>query len=55
MTVYNPPPVRYFIHIMLYAHMHPQDGYHFQNVLAPLVKLEAEYDRRMKEVRYIRI
>ncbi|KAJ1441809.1 AAA domain-containing protein [Ochromonadaceae sp. CCMP2298] len=25
------------------------DGYHFQNVLAPLVKLEAEYDRRMKE------
>eukprot|EP00601_Ochromonadales_sp_CCMP2298_P010786 CAMPEP_0173262828 /NCGR_PEP_ID=MMETSP1142-20121109/27004_1 /TAXON_ID=483371 /ORGANISM="non described non described, Strain CCMP2298" /LENGTH=862 /DNA_ID=CAMNT_0014198035 /DNA_START=20 /DNA_END=2608 /DNA_ORIENTATION=- len=26
-----------------------EDGYHFQNVLAPLVKLEAEYDRRMKE------
>jgi regulator of nonsense transcripts 1 len=26
-----------------------EDGYHFQNVLAPLVKLEAEYDRKMKE------
>lgn len=25
------------------------DGYHFQNILAPLVKLEAEYDRKMKE------
>ena len=25
------------------------DGYHYQNILAPLVKLEAEYDRRMKE------
>jgi regulator of nonsense transcripts 1 len=26
-----------------------EDGYHFQNILAPLVKLEAEYDRKMKE------
>jgi regulator of nonsense transcripts 1 len=26
-----------------------EDGYHFQNVLAPLVKMEAEYDRKMKE------
>ena len=26
-----------------------QDGYHYQNVLAPLVKLEADYDRRMRE------
>jgi regulator of nonsense transcripts 1 len=26
-----------------------EDGYHFQNILAPLVKLEAEYDRRIKE------
>ena len=25
------------------------DGYHYQNVLAPLVKLEADYDRKMKE------
>jgi regulator of nonsense transcripts 1 len=26
-----------------------EDGYHFQNILAPLVKLEAEYDRKLKE------
>lgn len=26
-----------------------EDGYHYQNILAPLVKLEAEYDRRVKE------
>jgi len=26
-----------------------EDGYHYQNVLAPLVKLEADYDRQMKE------
>ena len=26
-----------------------EDGYHFQNVLAPLVKLEADYDKRTKE------
>ena len=26
-----------------------EDGYHFQNVLAPLVKLEADYDKRMRE------
>lgn len=26
-----------------------EDGYNFQNIIAPLVKLEAEYDRRMKE------
>lgn len=25
------------------------DGYHYQNVLAPLVKVEADYDRSMKE------
>jgi regulator of nonsense transcripts 1 len=25
------------------------DGYHYQNVLAPLVKMEADYDRQMKE------
>lgn len=29
--------------------LHYEDGYHYQNILAPLVKLEAEYDRRMKE------
>lgn len=26
-----------------------EDGYHFQNVLAPLVKLEADYDKKSKE------
>jgi regulator of nonsense transcripts 1 len=26
-----------------------EDGYHFQNVLAPLVKLEADYDRKQKD------
>jgi regulator of nonsense transcripts 1 len=26
-----------------------EDGYHYQNVLAPLVKIEADYDRQMKE------
>lgn len=26
-----------------------QDGYHYQNVLAPLVKLEADYDKKIKE------
>lgn len=26
-----------------------EDGYHYQNVLAPLVKMEADYDRQMKE------
>ena len=26
-----------------------EDGYHYQNILAPLVMLEAEYDRRLKE------
>jgi regulator of nonsense transcripts 1 len=25
------------------------DGYHYQNVLAPLVKMEADYDRQIKE------
>ena len=25
------------------------DGYHYQNIIAPLVNLEAEYDRKMKE------
>ena len=29
--------------------MQYEDGYNYQNVLAPLVKLEAEYDRLMKE------
>jgi regulator of nonsense transcripts 1 len=29
--------------------LHYEDGYNYQNILAPLVKLEAEYDRRMKE------
>mmetsp|Transcript_11638 Transcript_11638/g.31346 ORF Transcript_11638/g.31346 Transcript_11638/m.31346 type:complete len:1021 (-) Transcript_11638:846-3908(-) len=31
------------------ARMHYNDGYHFQNILGPLIKLEAENDRRMKE------
>lgn len=26
-----------------------EDGYHYQNILGPLVNLEAEYDRRIKE------
>jgi regulator of nonsense transcripts 1 len=26
-----------------------EDGFHYQNILAPLVKLEADYDRQMKE------
>jgi regulator of nonsense transcripts 1 len=26
-----------------------QDGYHYQNIMAPLVKMEADYDKRMKE------
>lgn len=26
-----------------------EDGYHYQNIMAPLVKMEADYDRRMKE------
>jgi len=26
-----------------------EDGYHYQNIIAPLVKLEADYDKRMKE------
>ena len=29
--------------------MRYEDGYNYQNILAPLVKLEAEYDRRVKE------
>lgn len=29
--------------------LHYEDGYHYQNIMAPLVKLEAEYDRKMKE------
>jgi regulator of nonsense transcripts 1 len=29
--------------------LHYEDGYHYQNVLAPLVKLEADYDRQLKE------
>ena len=29
--------------------LHYEDGYNYQNILAPLVKLEADYDRRMKE------
>ena len=29
--------------------LHYEDGYHYQNIVAPLVKMEAEYDRRMKE------
>jgi regulator of nonsense transcripts 1 len=26
-----------------------EDGYHYQNVLAPLVKMEADYDKQLKE------
>ena len=26
-----------------------EDGYHYQNIIAPLVNLEAEYDRKLKE------
>ena len=26
-----------------------EDGYHYQNILAPLVKMEADYDRQIKE------
>lgn len=26
-----------------------EDGYHYQNILAPLVKLEADYDKKLKE------
>ncbi len=26
-----------------------EDGYHYQNILAPLVKLEADYDKKIKE------
>lgn len=26
-----------------------EDGYHYQNIVAPLVKLEADYDKKMKE------
>ena len=26
-----------------------EDGFHYQNILAPLVKIEADYDRQMKE------
>jgi regulator of nonsense transcripts 1 len=29
--------------------MRYEDGYNYQNILGPLVKLEAEYDRRIKE------
>ena len=29
--------------------LHYEDGYHYQNVLAPLVKMEADYDKQMKE------
>jgi regulator of nonsense transcripts 1 len=29
--------------------LHYEDGYHYQNVLAPLVKMEADYDMHMKE------
>ena len=29
--------------------LHYEDGYHYQNILAPLVKLEADYDKQMKE------
>ena len=31
------------------ALLHYDDGYHYQNVLAPLVKMEADYDRQVKE------
>ncbi|CAM9226301.1 unnamed protein product [Chrysoparadoxa australica] len=26
-----------------------EDGYHYQNIMAPLVKIEADYDKKMKE------
>ncbi len=26
-----------------------EDGYHYQNVFGPLVKLEADYDKKVKE------
>jgi hypothetical protein len=29
--------------------MQYEDGYHYQNVLAPLVKMEADYDKQIKE------
>eukprot|EP00566_Odontella_aurita_P002202 CAMPEP_0113543462 /NCGR_PEP_ID=MMETSP0015_2-20120614/10171_1 /TAXON_ID=2838 /ORGANISM="Odontella" /LENGTH=1079 /DNA_ID=CAMNT_0000443623 /DNA_START=95 /DNA_END=3334 /DNA_ORIENTATION=- /assembly_acc=CAM_ASM_000160 len=31
------------------ALLHYEDGYHYQNILAPLVKMEADYDKQMKE------
>ncbi len=46
----NPPPPIFPLRsqptLMKY-----EDGYHFQNVLAPLVKLEADYDKKMKEAK----
>lgn len=32
-----------------HIHLNYEDGYNYQNVMGPLVKLEAEYDRRIKE------
>ena len=29
--------------------LHYEDGYHYQNIVAPLVKMEADYDKQMKE------
>lgn len=29
--------------------LHYEDGYHYQNILAPLVKMEADYDKQIKE------
>ncbi|GKY90300.1 ATP-dependent helicase NAM7 [Mayamaea pseudoterrestris] len=29
--------------------LHYEDGFHYQNVIAPLVKIEADYDKAMKE------
>ena len=40
--------------VLEYEEMNPtllqyEDGFHYQNILAPLVKIEADYDRQMKE------
>ena len=34
---------------LLYLLTRYQNAYHYQNILGPLIKLEADYDKRLKE------
>ncbi len=37
------------MHMVFHVQLRYEDGYQYQNILGPLVKLEADYDKKVKE------